>query len=422
MKERTKKTTGLWFLWSLLGPGLLAALADNDAGGVISYAVTGAKFGLGLFIPVTLCLVFVTYTVQEMAMRLGVVSKKGYHSLVRERYGVFWMVYQVLSLLVENFITLLTEFMGMSAGLMMLGLPLWLSVLIGLALVLSIALYRGYERKERAVILIGMLNIVFVIVACITRPSLSGIANAFVHWGVPAGEGGNVIWYLIALAGNAIAPWMIFYQNSAYLERGSDDSSRTTRDLRHGRIDTAIGCVCQVLIAVFIIIIGASLFGKVANLEQAGPAELIAALEEQFGFAAALLFGLGLFNSGLLAAITVSLSSSWSVAQAFGWSKSLNDRVRDAPKFYAIYFASVILAAGVVLIPNLPMNHLAVLAQVLGGILMTPILIFLTLLTGSRAVMGEYRNRGFVKIRAWFVVGILAALSTMAAVLVFLPS
>ena len=417
MKERKGKKSKIFLLWSLLGPGLLAALADNDAGGVISYAVTGAKFGLGFFLPATLCLIFITYTVQEMAMRLGVVSKKGYNTLVKERYGKFWMVYQLISLLVENFITLLTEFIGMSAGLMMLGLPMWLSVLIGLTLVLSIALYRGYAKKEKIAIIIGLLNVVFIIVACMTKPSLSGLGNAFLFWGVPAGEGGNVAWYLIALVGNAIAPWMIFYQNSAYMEKGT-----TSKELRSGRIDTVIGCICQVLVAMCIIIIGAALFGKMTNLEQAGPAELIAALEEHAGFAASLLFGLGLFNAGLLAAITVSLSSSWSVAQAFGWSKSLNDSVREAPKFYAIYFASVILTAGVVLIPNLPLNHLAVLAQVLGGILMTPILIFLTLLTSNKEVMGKYRNKGFAKIRAWFVVGVLAIISSSAAVLAFLPA
>lgn len=403
-------------LWGVLGPGLLGALADNDAGGVISYAVTGAKFGYGIFLPLTLCLAAVTYTVQEMAMRLGVVAGAGYNQLVRQRYGKFWMFYQVISLLVENLITLITEFIGMSAGLMMLGIPMWAAVLIGLALVLSLALYRGYAKKERIAIVIGLFNVVFLIVAFLTKPDVSQIGNAFLHWNVPQGQGKNVFWYLIALVGNAIAPWMIFYQNGAYAEKGT-----TAKELRHGRIDTILGCVCQVVIAAFIIVIGASLSSHGADIEQAGPDQIIHALGEQFGSAAAILFGLGLFNAGLLAAMTVSLSSSWSVAQAFGWSKSLGESIRQAPKFYAIYFGSVGIAAGVVLIPGLPLNYLAVLAQVLGGILMTPILIFLTLLTSSKEVMGEYRNRGFQKVRAWVVVGLLTLISTATAVLSIVP-
>ena len=407
--QKNGKKPRIFFLFSLLGPGLLAALADNDAGGVISYAVTGAKFGLGLFIPLTCCLVFVTYTVQEMAMRLGVVSAEGYSTLVPKRYGRVWMGYQLISLLAENFLTLLTEFMGMSAGLMVLGLPMWASVLIGLGLVLSLSLYHGYAAKERMAIVIGCLNFVFIVVAFLVQPDFSAVAQAFVSWGVPQGEEGDVAWYLIALVGNAIAPWMIFYQNSAYMDKGT-----TTGELRRGRADTLIGCIFQVVVAVFILLIGASLFGQIAGLEDLGPADFIRILQEKFGFLAALLFGLGLFNAGLLASITVSLSSSWSVAQAFGWSKSLNDTITQAPKFYAIYFASVVSAAGVVLIPGLPLNHVAVLTQVLGGILMAPILIFLALLTSSREVMGQYRNRGWIKVRAWIVVGLLGAVSLAA--------
>lgn len=393
-------------LTGVLGPGLLAALADNDAGGVISYAVTGAKFGIGIFIPATLCLVLLTYTVQEMAMRLGVATSKGYTHLVKEKYGKFWMGYQVVSLFVENLITLMTEFIGMSAGLVILGLPLWAAVVISVCLVLSIALYGGYAKKEKIALGIGMLNVVFIVVAFLTKPDFSAIGAAFVQWNIPKGGTGELAWYLVALIGNAIAPWMIFYQNSAYVDKGVKSEG-----IRNGRLDTLAGCVCQVLIAVFIILIGASIMGQIPAVEDAGPAEMIAALSEKFGPAPALLFGLGLFDAGLLAAITVSLSSSWSVAEAFGWSKSLDDKISEAPGFYAVYFISVLAAAGAVLIPDLPLNHLSVMVQVIAGILMTPILIFLTLLTSNRSVMREYRNTRLAKFRAWLTVGILILVS-----------
>ena len=225
-------------LWAMLGPGLIAALADNDAGGIISYAVTGTQFGIGLFIPLTLCLVFITYAVQEMAMRLGVVTSKGYTHLVRKKYGKFWMYYHITALLIENLITLITEFIGMSAGLVILGLPLWGSVLVSLLLVLSITVFTGYWAKERLALLIGFLNVAFIIVAFITKPSFQAIGNSFLTWSIPANSD-NIALYIIALIGNAVAPWMIFYQNSAYIDKGV-----VSKNIRFGRIDTCIGCIC----------------------------------------------------------------------------------------------------------------------------------------------------------------------------------
>lgn len=393
-----KRKRGPFFLFLFLGPGMLAAMADNDAGGILSYALTGAKFGPAVFIPLTLCLMPITYTVQEMAMRLGVVSKAGYTRLLRERYGRGWMISQVAALILENLLTLLTEFVGMSAGLRLAGLPRLPSVLLSTALVLSIALFGGYRRKEKLGLLIGMYNLVFLFLACLARPGIGAQAS------LRLSSGGDFRWYAAALIGNAVAPWMIFYQNSAYADRGARE-----RRIRDGRKDVLAGCVCQVAVAAALIAVGSCVYGMVPHLEQAGPAELVAALSARLGNAAGVLFAVGLFNSGLLAAITVSLSSSFSIAEAFGWSGSLNDRLRDAPGFYAVYGISVLLAAAAVLIPGLPLNYAAVFVQVAGGVLMAPVLIFLTLLTSSRRVMGDCANSPAQKIRAWFCVAVLTA-------------
>lgn len=410
-----KKQRRLWALFGLLGPGLLAALADNDAGGVISYGVTGAKFGYSLFLPIVCCMVLLTYTVQEMAMRLGVASGQGYHCLVKERYGKFWMGYQLCSLLLQNIMTLVTEFIGMSAGLLVLGFPLWLSVTLSAALILSITLIRGYGAKEKLAIGIGLLNVVFVVMAFLLRPDWGQIGQSFFMWGTQSGDRMDVVWYLIAMVGNAVAPWMIFYQNGAYADKGT-----TAEEIRKGRLDTLIGCVCKVIIAFFLLVIGAVLFGQIADVESAGPAEFITALGQQFGPWAAILFGLGLFNAGLLASITVSLSSSWSAAQAFGWSKSLNDTIRQSPKFYGIYYGSVLLAAAIVLIPGLPLNRMAVVTQVLAGVLITPVLVFLVRLTSDKTVMGDLCNTRFQQIRGWIIVGVLGLISIGAVFIPFL--
>jgi Mn2+/Fe2+ NRAMP family transporter len=397
----------LLLFWALIGPGLLAAMADNDAGGMISYCVTGVKFGIGLFIPLVLCLVIVTYTVQEMAMRLGTVTQTGFTKLISLHYGHSWMRYHVITLFSENMLTLLTEFIGMTAGLIILGLPLWSSDALSLFLILSITVFTGYWTKERLALLIGALNIIFVVVAAMTHPSMAAIGHAFAAWNVPAGSS-DLSWYIIALIGNAIAPWMIFYQGSAYIDKGV-----IADNLRLGRIDTCIGCVVQVLIAACAIIAGAALYGHLNNVAALGPAALINAFDTLVGHWPALLFGLGLFNAGLLASITISLSSSWSVAEAFGWSKSLNDKISDAPRFYAVYIGSVVVAAVAFLIPNLPLNFIAVITQVIGGFLTAPILIFLSLLANNKQLMGKHKNSLFGNICAWTISATLIGLAVL---------
>lgn len=383
-----------------LGPGMLAAMADNDAGGIISYAVTGAKFGCSVFIPLTLCLVLVTYTVQEMAMRLGIAAGSGYTHLLRVYYGRGWMVFQVTALFTENLITLVTEFIGMSAGLSLIGIPNAASVIISAALIMSIAVFSGYNTKEKFGLIIGLLNLFFIIFAFFTKPNVS------INKSIALSSGTDFRWYSAALIGNAIAPWMIFYQNSAYADKGVK-----SQYIKKGRADTIAGCVCQVAIAAALIWIGSSVYGLIPNIEQAGPLEIVFALSDKCGTSAGVLFALGLFNSGLLASITVSLSSSWSVAEAFGWAKSLNDKISEAPGFYGIYFISVCIAAAAVMFSNLPLNFTAVFAQVAGAVLMAPVLIFLTLITSKKNIMGEYANSKNQKIRAWICVGTLIVVS-----------
>jgi Mn2+/Fe2+ NRAMP family transporter len=342
-----------------------------------------------------------------MAMRLGTVTQTGFTKLVDRHYGRHWMFYHIATLLSENLLTLLTEFIGMTAGLTMMGLPLWVSDLISLLLILSITIFTGYWTKERLALLIGALNIVFVFIAVMTHPSMAAIGHAFIRWNVPVNSS-NLFWYIIALIGNAIAPWMIFYQGSAYVDKGV-----VAENLRFGRIDTCIGCVVQVSIAACAIIAGAALYGKMQNVAALTPAAVIGAFNTFVGHWPGILFGLGIFNAGLLASITISLSSSWSVAEAFGWSKSLNDKITDAPKFYAVYIGSIMVAAVTILIPNLPLIFIAVITQVIGGFLTAPILIFLILLTNNKQLMGKYRNSLFSNIRAWTISATLIGLAVL---------
>lgn len=388
-------------LLSLVGPGVLAAMGDNDAGGIISYCVTGAKFGVSLFIPLSICLSILTYTVQEMSMRLGTVSQKGFIALIGEYYGNFWMKYHLYTLLFQNILMLTTEFMGMTAGFIVIGVPPWMGTVISLGFILSIITFSGYLKKERIALLMGILNMVFVLIAFMVKPDIPSMVNAFVNWNYH-GYSHNLLWYIAAIVGNSVAPWMIFFQGSAYIDKGV-----VAEHIHLGRIDIRIGCIVQVIIAVCIIISGTALFGQIVNIENAGPALVIKALANHMGKAAGILFAVGIFNAGLLASITITLSSSWCAAEAFKWPHSLNDKISEAPKFYTVYIGSVIVAACVVLIPNLPLNYMALATQVIGGLLIIPILIFLVMFTNKEEIMGKYKNSLFVNIRACIVTVLL---------------
>lgn len=396
----------LWLLWALMGPGLISAMADNDAGGVISYTVTGAVFGVGLFVPLVLCLAPLTFTIQEMSMRLGAVTRVGFSRLVLQHYGRFWGYYLISTLAFENLLILITEFIGMTAGLVLLGLPLWLGSALCLLLVVVFVLFTGYWTKERVVLFVAALNVVFLVVAVMTHPDPAAIGHAFAAWDIPASLHAAVVWYMIATVGNAVAPWMIFFQGSGTIDKGV-----TSEELHLGRLDSALGTVLQAVVAAGAIIAGAALFGHIQNIGAAGPADLIRAFDDHIGRWPAVLFGIGLFNAGFLASITVSLSSSWSIAELFGWSKSLNDKISEAPKFYAVYIGSLVFAAFAILVPHLPLNYFSIVAQVIGGILMLPLLIFMVLMTNDQTLMGEYKTGTFGRIWGWSMVALLIALT-----------
>lgn len=399
-------TQKLWLLWSLLGPGLLAMIGDNDAGGILSYTVTGATFGIGLFLPLVFCLAPITYTIQEMAMRLGAVTQRVYTELLFSRFGHFWGYFSLSALLMANLMTLMTEFIGMTAGLIMLGLPLWESTVSSFLLVISLALFTGYWTKERLALIVGALNVVFLVVAYLSHPDPAEIAKAFTTWNIPLDAQSIMMWFIIATIGNAVAPWMIFFQSSATIDKGL-----TAKDLRLGRIDTAIGSIAQPIIAMAAILCGAALFGHLDNPDVSNPAEIISALVPVTGQWGSTLFGLGLFNAGWLAAITISLSTSWTISGAFGWARSLDNKLHEAPKFYAIYIGSLLISAIAVLIPDLPLTFISVLTQIAAGILLIPILIFLILLTNSRQLMGEYANGCYKQLWSWTIVAILIAMT-----------
>ena len=405
---RLAKIRWLRLVWILLGPGLIAMIGDNDAGGVISYAATGVTFGFSIFLPLVLLLAPVTYAIQEMSMRLGLVSQKPFPVLVYAYFGKFWGSFSLSTLLIENILTLVTEFIGMSIGLSVLGIPYALADVISLVASVGFALFGRYWSKERLALIVGALNLVFVGIAVVTLHHELWIGTPII-WQWHAGNNAHLmLYFILATIGNAVAPWMIFFQGSAVIDKGM-----THRDLHYGRLDTALGSVVQSVIAFAILLCGAALFhyGLSHPGVSAAPISMFHGFYQAYGVYVRDLFALGLINAGFLAAITISLSTSWTYASVFQWAKSLNDRPWQAPKFYIVYVGGLVVAAAIVLIPHLPLTSLAVATQVIAAILMIPILIFLILLTSDTALMGIYRNHSFAKWRAWAITLLIVVFS-----------
>ena len=401
----------LWLFWALLGPGIIALLANNDAGGMISYTMTGATFGISLFLPLLFLLAPIGYNFQEMTMRLSAVTHTEYRELVLRHFGRFCSFSSVSLLALANLLYIITEFVGMTAGLTLLGLPLWVSDIISFLFVSSVTFLLGYWSKERFALFVGAINSVFIVAAFLSHPNLAEIARVFttspgLSWAT--GSKGMLV-FIMATIGNTLAPFMLFFQNNATI-----DKELTAKDLRIGRTDIALGALLQPFFAMAVMICGAALLGKVNNLHSSRPADLIAALVPVAGHAGSYLFALGLFNAGWLAAITVSLSSAYTLAGVFGWKRSLNHKIAAAPQFYGLYFGSLFLGALLILLPGLPLNMMAVFTQIIVGMMLVPDLIFLVLLTSNRNIMGAHVNRWWKRGIGWGIVTLYLALSAAA--------
>lgn len=406
----------LWLLWLLVGPGLLVMIGDNDAGGVITYATTGAQYGLGFFVPFLLLMIPVAYVVQEMTVRLGAVTQKGHAELIFDRFGRFWGMFSMVDLAVGNVLTLVTEFIGMEAGLSLFGVPRIVAVPACFALVAAVALSGRYWQAERTTLLFALANLVFVPLALMAHPDPAAVARSLVDWSLPGGATGSFLFLLVANIGTTVAPWMLFYQQGAVVDKGM-----TPRDIPQGRLDTLLGSVVMSLVAVAIVILTATtLHTHHVTLPGSGDASFAQALVPFLGTTAAKLFAIGLFEAGLVAAITIGLSSAWALGEVLGYPHSLNVSVREAPGFYGVYLGSMALAAAIVLIPHAPLELISLTVQVVATLLMPPALLFLLLLANDRELMGPYANtRAQNAATVVILTGILAASTLLGISTVF---
>jgi Mn2+/Fe2+ NRAMP family transporter len=398
----------------LIGPGMLVMLADNDAGGVITYAITGATYGISIFIPFLLLMIFVAYIVQEMTVRLGAVTHRGHAEMIFSRFGKGWGLFAMGDLVIANFLTMVTEFIGIGAGLLFIGVPLIYGVLISAGILLLISSIRRYLTIEKIILLFALFNLIYIPLVFLAHPTLSDMTKAFSFSGIPLGSSlTTFVFLIIANLGTTIAPWMLFYQQSAVVDKGS-----TKEDLFYGKLDTFAGAVMMGVVSVAIVMLTAlTLHSSGVSILSYTDLEFASTISKVLGHYAGVLFSIGLFEAGFVAAFALSSSSAWAYGEVMNVPHSLNRKFGEAKAFYFIFFVSILGSAVVVLIPNAPLGFFTLLVQILSTILMPPALVFLYLLVNDRSLMGDKVNGAFTNVAVISIIIAIIAMNTILAIL-----
>jgi NRAMP (natural resistance-associated macrophage protein)-like metal ion transporter len=404
--DRKSQRRLLIFL-SVMGPGIITAMVDNDAGGVATYSITGARYGYSMLWVVFLVTTVLLTMIQEMNVRMGMVTGKGLSALIRERFSLRITTFVMFTLVMANLANTMGEFAGIAASSELFGVSKYLAVPIMAAAIWWITIKGSYSPVEKVLLIGTVIYFVYLPAAVLAKPDWAAVARGSL---IPAIEfNAPFITTLIAVIGTSIAPWQQFYQQAAIVDKGLDYDV-----YKHELTDTIIGCILMALIAGFIVIAcGAAFFHNpnVGSIQITDAGQAAAALAPVAGRHASLLFAIGLFLAGTLAGFVVPLSTAYTVCDAFGWESGVNKSFQDAPRFYAIFTSFIALGAGVILIPGIPLVSVLFISQAMNGILLPVILVCMVVIINDRDIMGEHVNRGLFDVVIWLAVLFLVALT-----------
>ncbi|HTX03271.1 MAG TPA: divalent metal cation transporter [Candidatus Acidoferrales bacterium] len=396
------------------GPGLVVAFADTEAGSITTAATSGAQFGMKLIL-LQVLLIVPLFVVQEMTVRLGIVSGRGHAALIRERYGMGWASVSLVTMLVTNVAGLVTEFIGIAGVALIFGLPVAPLVVAAALLLLGVVLTGSYKRAEYVALALCFLELLFIPAAFAAHPNLGSVLHDGLLGSQPLGNRE----YLLLVAGNigaVIMPWMIFYQQSATV-----DKKLRLPDLNFSRFDTALGAVAtQAIMIAIIVTTAATLF--VAHTQVSDAAHAALALVPLIGRYAGIIFGAGLLGASLLGAFVISLATAWAFGEAFRWPCSLNMNCLQAKRFYGLYSVCVLLAAGVVLIPNLPLVSITVDVEAFNAFVLPIVLGFLLIMANDRKILGDRVNSLLGNVLAIGVTVVCVCLGGWMAILTLFPN
>jgi len=391
---------------AVVGPGFITANVDNDAGGIYTYSLAGAQYGYSLLwtmIPITIALV----VVQEMVARMGAVTGKGLSDLIREEFGFRLTFLLMLALVVTNFGNVVANFAGVASSIEIFGVSRYFVVPLAAATVWFLVVKGTYDSVEKIFLLASLFYVAYIVAGLLAHPDWKAAALATVSRPseVVIRDYGY-LFMVVGLVGTTIAPWMQFYLQASVVEKGI-----TVKQYRAARWDVILGCIFTDVVAWFIIVACAATLYVSGHTQIATAADAAQALRPLAGKYAYLLFAAGLFNASLFAASILPISTAYVVCEGLGFESGLDKKFHQAPVFYWLYTALIVVGAGVLMIPRFPIIHVIVLSQVVNGVVLPFVLIFMLLLTNDRELMAEHVNTRAFNIVAWVTVVVMIGLT-----------
>jgi NRAMP (natural resistance-associated macrophage protein)-like metal ion transporter len=403
-------------LLAIIGPGLIVMVGDNDAGGVSTYAQAGQNYGTSL-LWVLLLLVPVLVVNQEMVVRLGAVTGVGHARLIVERFGRFWGSFESSFLLLQNFLIIVTEFIGVRLALDYFGVSSAIAVPVAAAALVAVTASGSFRVWERSMFLFAFANLLVIPLFFLSHPHAGSIARHLFVPGIRGGASSNAVLLVIAIVGTTVAPWQLFFQQSNIV-----DKRITPRWINYERIDTFLGAAVVVVGAGALICATAFALGGThyfGHFTDAGG--VASALEHTLGSVPGAFFAIVLLNASLIGAGAVTLATSYVVGDVFGTRGSLHRSFFEAPRFYAVFTALILAAAGIVMIPGAPLGVITEAVQALCGIVLPMSTLFLLMLCNDREVLGPWTNPPWLQVLAAVIVGVLMLLSLILTLTTLLP-
>jgi len=389
--------------FAIFGPGFITANVDNDPGGILTYSQAGAKFGYALLwtlIPTTIALIIV----QEMAARMGAVTGKGLSDLIREEFGFRATFFTMLILGIADFGNIMSEFAGVASGMGLFGVSKYYAVPIGAVLVWVMVVKNSYKPVERILIGFSLIYFTYVVSAFLAHPSWGrAVHDTFVP---TLSKSSDYLVVVIGLIGTTITPWMQFYLQASIVEKGIGKKQYSL-----SRWDVILGCIITDVVAFFIVLACAATLYPAGIHNISDASEAAGALKPLAGEFASLLFAIGLVNAALLSAAILPLATAYNICEGLGLESGINKRFSEAKGFYGLYTILIAFGAGVVLLPHIPLIKIILYSQVVNGVLLPFLLIFMLILVNKKDLMGEYKNSRGVNIAAWGTCVILICLS-----------
>ena len=388
---------------AILGPGIIAANAGNDASGIATYSTVGAAYGYGLlwiFTPMLLSLI----VVQEMCARMGVVTGKGLADLIREQFGVRWTALVMLALLIANLGVIISEFVGIAQASELFGIPRYVTVPLTASLIWWLVVRGTQKRVEQVFLAMSLVFLCYVASAFLARPDWSAVAEGFVTPSITFEAG--YLFMIVATIGTTITPFMQVFVQSSVVEKGMDKD-----DINLARADVIVGTLFAMMIAAFIVISTAATLNVQGVREIDSAATAAAALAPVAGNYAKVLFAVGLFGAAMLAMGVLPLATAYSLSEALGFEKGLSHSFREAPIFLGIFTTLIVIGGSVALVPNIPQIQLLLFTQCINGLLLPVLLVAILLLVNKREIMGDFANNRWLNLAAIAVTIVTSTLS-----------